>query len=185
MTEQDERKLQEEYGDILAALGEVRRRIDAHTYHGRPWRAPRRGRRLVLSAVAAAAAAAVLILALGAHWTLTGSDPHPVQSDSSAEAPDGSARYGGEWTVPSGIGLSLSGGVSLDIPSVSIPSAELFGRIEWDVPSITFPFTEERSDENESKDETDNPAGRRGGRDVDHIADAWRPAAAEAGRTCT
>ena len=140
--------------EVLNRLRDLAGEIDRRRYPGQAWPARRRGngvRRIVFSAPGIAAAVAAAVLLMAGLWSMLQNGAlgthRPTAATQVASAP-------ADTDVPSEdpveIDPSIAGDVSLEIPSISIPTFSDGAGFEWKVPSLSFPSPVERSTSDES-----------------------------------
>jgi hypothetical protein len=157
MSGQDDKELQEGFRDVLDGLSRLAGRMRQERYPGLAWpaRRQRRIRLLHWPVLAAAAAAAAVFLAVVLRLPHAIPKVDQVGPSPVASAPAGTQEKEITWSIPTEIDVSVAGQVSLEIPTLSIPSlgdasledANGFG---WAIPAISFPSLEERSSNHDS-----------------------------------
>ena len=165
-----------EFADILAGLGGLAERIGWKRYPGPAWAPPgRRGLRHAMAWAAAAAAVAVLLLAVYGPWWLS---PPAGPSDAGPLAPGPGAESAAtqvarsrqaedpyaDWRIPWSMNPSLVGTLDLDPSSLPILSIDKATGFEWQIPSLSFPVFEERSRNDDAKQDSDTDGSGGGGR---------------------
>ena len=121
-------------------------------------------RRIFLSAViAGSAAAAVVALAFGVNWLLHSGAPDPPGCEPQVAIVQVEEEF--TWPATTGVDFSAAlGEVSFEVPEVSLSLADestgdASAALEWSIPTISFPTWEERSNEDDSQENSYNPTG--------------------------
>ncbi|MDP7636987.1 MAG: hypothetical protein QF577_05505 [Phycisphaerae bacterium] len=135
-----------QFTDLLDGMDVLADAIDHRAYPGRAWPLRRPVRRLVLRVLAGAAAAAVIVIGV----VLWSNKPHrdtqrlesTPQITQVASRPVQSQPL---WCVPYEVDPSISGHVTLEIPSITMPPEGEPGGLWWNIPTISSPFSPEWS----------------------------------------
>ncbi len=145
----EERQLQEEFPEILGEFAKLHQAINRRTYPGQAWPVQRSIFRR-MSWPVKTAAAAVLILAVGLAWWLCRSSQQWAPKEGSQVTVQMPSDEQSILLIPTNIDLSLASTLKLEIPAISLPSADDFGEFEFSLPTITFPsLTEDRRNNHE------------------------------------
>ena len=141
----DKTQPDQQFNDVLDGMDALADAIDCRAYPGRAWPPRRPVRRLVLRMLAGAAAAAIVAGVL--LWpTRPRQDTQPVEPKPRImQVASRPAQSQPLWCVPCEVDPSISGHVTLEIPSITMPPEGETGGLWWNIPTISSPFSPEWS----------------------------------------